>query len=150
MDYTHGDYRESTFCPLLVPLAVAQVSYIGRRQFESRCAVCHGADGGGAEALAHAEADLAALELPPGATLVTISSAGCNALSYLVANPKQVYAAFRAAPSKGQFVDAYVKDRYDFRRHARSATQGECSNTVPKCARNSSCSRAFSCASSTR
>src|SRR6266481_1500779 len=31
------------------------------------------------------EADLAALE--------TISSAGCNALSYLVANPKQVYAA---------------------------------------------------------
>jgi S-adenosylmethionine-diacylglycerol 3-amino-3-carboxypropyl transferase len=39
------------------------------------------------------EADLAALDLPPNATLVTISSAGCNALSYLVANPKQVYAA---------------------------------------------------------
>jgi S-adenosylmethionine-diacylglycerol 3-amino-3-carboxypropyl transferase len=39
------------------------------------------------------EADLAALELAPNATLVTISSAGCNALSYLVANPKQVYAA---------------------------------------------------------
>ncbi|MEA2945873.1 MAG: S-adenosylmethionine-diacylglycerol 3-amino-3-carboxypropyl transferase [Alphaproteobacteria bacterium] len=39
------------------------------------------------------DADLAALELPPNATLVTISSAGCNALSYLVANPKQVYAA---------------------------------------------------------
>jgi len=39
------------------------------------------------------EADLAALELPPNATLVTISSAGCNALSYLVAKPKQIYAA---------------------------------------------------------
>ena len=39
------------------------------------------------------EADLAALELPPSATLVTISSAGCNALSYLLANPKQIYAA---------------------------------------------------------
>jgi S-adenosylmethionine-diacylglycerol 3-amino-3-carboxypropyl transferase len=38
------------------------------------------------------EADLAALELPPNATLVTIASGGCNALSYLVANPKQVYA----------------------------------------------------------
>ena len=35
--------------------------------------------------------------------------------------PKQVYAAFRAAPSKGQFVNSYVRDRYDFRRHARSA-----------------------------
>ena len=35
--------------------------------------------------------------------------------------PKQVYTAFRAAPSKGQFVNAYVRDRYDFRRHARSA-----------------------------
>jgi S-adenosylmethionine-diacylglycerol 3-amino-3-carboxypropyl transferase len=39
------------------------------------------------------EADLAALELPPNATLVTISSAGCNALSYLTASPKQIYAA---------------------------------------------------------
>lgn len=38
------------------------------------------------------EADLEALELPPNATLVTISSGGCNALSYLVAKPKQVYA----------------------------------------------------------
>ena len=35
--------------------------------------------------------------------------------------PKQVYAAFRAAPSKGQFVNAWIKDRYDFRRHVRSA-----------------------------
>jgi hypothetical protein len=32
--------------------------------------------------------------------------------------PKQVYAAFRAAPSKGQFVNEFVKSRYDFRRHA--------------------------------
>jgi len=38
------------------------------------------------------EADLEALELPPNATLVTISSGGCNALSYLVAKPRQVYA----------------------------------------------------------
>ena len=38
------------------------------------------------------EADLEALELAPNATLVTISSGGCNALSYLVAKPKQVYA----------------------------------------------------------
>ena len=38
------------------------------------------------------EADLAALELPPDATVVTISSGGCNALSYLVARPRQVYA----------------------------------------------------------
>jgi hypothetical protein len=35
--------------------------------------------------------------------------------------PKQVCAAFRAAPSKGQFLNAWIKDRYDFRRHARSA-----------------------------
>ena len=35
--------------------------------------------------------------------------------------PKQVYAAFRAAPSKGQFVNQFVKDRFDFSKHARSA-----------------------------
>jgi hypothetical protein len=35
--------------------------------------------------------------------------------------PKQVYSAFRAAASKGQFLNQFVKDRYDFRRHARSA-----------------------------
>jgi hypothetical protein len=35
--------------------------------------------------------------------------------------PKQVYTAFRAAFSKGQFFNAWIKDRYDFRRHARSA-----------------------------
>ena len=38
------------------------------------------------------EADLAALQLPIGATIVTISSGGCNALSYLPAQPAQVYA----------------------------------------------------------
>jgi S-adenosylmethionine-diacylglycerol 3-amino-3-carboxypropyl transferase len=38
------------------------------------------------------EADLAALSLPVGSTIVTISSGGCNALSYLTARPAQVYA----------------------------------------------------------
>ncbi|MDO9561565.1 MAG: BtaA family protein [Bradyrhizobium sp.] len=38
------------------------------------------------------EADLAALRLPVGSTIVTISSGGCNALSYLAARPAQVYA----------------------------------------------------------
>src|ERR1700754_2151223 len=38
------------------------------------------------------EADLAALQLPIGSTIVTISSGGCNALSYLTAKPAQVYA----------------------------------------------------------
>jgi S-adenosylmethionine-diacylglycerol 3-amino-3-carboxypropyl transferase len=38
------------------------------------------------------EADLAALKLPLGSTIVTISSGGCNALSYLTARPAQVYA----------------------------------------------------------
>lgn len=37
-------------------------------------------------------ADLAALQLPLGSTMVTISSGGCNALSYLMARPAQVYA----------------------------------------------------------
>ncbi|MGB9118223.1 DUF3419 family protein [Bradyrhizobium sp.] len=37
-------------------------------------------------------ADLAALRLPLGSTIVTISSGGCNALSYLTAQPAQVYA----------------------------------------------------------
>jgi S-adenosylmethionine-diacylglycerol 3-amino-3-carboxypropyl transferase len=38
------------------------------------------------------EADLAALQLPLASTIVTISSGGCNALSYLSAQPAQVYA----------------------------------------------------------
>ena len=38
------------------------------------------------------EADLAALRLPIGSTIITISSGGCNALSYLTAQPAQVYA----------------------------------------------------------
>jgi S-adenosylmethionine-diacylglycerol 3-amino-3-carboxypropyl transferase len=38
------------------------------------------------------EADLAALRLPEGATIVTISSGGCNALSYLAAKPAHIYA----------------------------------------------------------
>lgn len=38
------------------------------------------------------EADLAALQLPVGSAIVTISSGGCNALSYLTAKPAQVYA----------------------------------------------------------
>src|ERR1700687_3467335 len=38
------------------------------------------------------DADLAALQLPLGSTIVTISSGGCNALSYLTARPAQVYA----------------------------------------------------------
>src|SRR6202158_4109978 len=38
------------------------------------------------------EADLAALRLPVGSTIITLSSGGCNALSYLIARPAQVYA----------------------------------------------------------
>src|ERR1700759_1952865 len=38
------------------------------------------------------EADLAALQLPLGSTIVTIACGGCNALSYLKARPAQVYA----------------------------------------------------------
>src|SRR6202140_513880 len=38
------------------------------------------------------EAHLAALRVPGGSTIVTISSGGCNALSYLTAQPAQVYA----------------------------------------------------------
>ena len=38
------------------------------------------------------EVDLAALELGPSARLVTISSGGCNVLSYLTADPMQIHA----------------------------------------------------------
>ncbi len=65
------------------------------------------------------EADLQALQLPVGSTIVTISSGGCNALSYLTAKPSQIYAVdlneahlsllklklagFRALSDYGQF-----------------------------------------------
>jgi len=32
--------------------------------------------------------------------------------------PGHVYRSFRSAESKGQFFNLFVKDRYDFRRHA--------------------------------
>jgi hypothetical protein len=35
--------------------------------------------------------------------------------------PKAVYTAFRDAFSKGQFFNLWIEDRYDFRRHARTA-----------------------------
>ncbi len=38
------------------------------------------------------EVDMAALEIGPGHTLVTIASGGCNALSYLIADPARVEA----------------------------------------------------------
>jgi S-adenosylmethionine-diacylglycerol 3-amino-3-carboxypropyl transferase len=38
------------------------------------------------------EADLAALQLPAASSIVTISSGGCNALSYLTAKPARVFA----------------------------------------------------------
>jgi len=41
------------------------------------------------------EADVAAMRLPLGATIVAASSTGCNALSYLNAQPAQVYAVDR-------------------------------------------------------
>jgi hypothetical protein len=35
--------------------------------------------------------------------------------------PKSVYSALRAATSKGRFLNMFIKDRYDFRRHAKTA-----------------------------
>jgi hypothetical protein len=32
--------------------------------------------------------------------------------------PIQVYRAFRGANSRGQFLNQFIKNRYDFRRHA--------------------------------
>jgi len=32
--------------------------------------------------------------------------------------PRAVYDAFRAAQSKGTFLNQFIKNRYDFRRHA--------------------------------
>lgn len=41
------------------------------------------------------QADLAALQLPLGSTIVAMSSGGCNVLSYLTAQPAQIYAVDR-------------------------------------------------------
>jgi hypothetical protein len=35
--------------------------------------------------------------------------------------PKHVYSAFKSSFSKGQYFNTWIRDRYDFRRHARSA-----------------------------
>ena len=35
--------------------------------------------------------------------------------------PKSVYSGFRAATSKGRFLNMFVRDRYDFRKHTDSA-----------------------------
>ena len=49
-----------------------------------------------------------------------VAFAGGGAYTYYHV-PRQVYLGFRDAASKGQFFSAWIKDRYDFRRHARSA-----------------------------
>ena len=64
-------------------------------------------------AIEHISYDEAAREL-------RVTFAGGSAYTYYRV-PKQVYAAFRAASSKGRYFNAWIKDRYDFRRHARSA-----------------------------
>lgn len=64
-------------------------------------------------AIQHIDYDEAARELH-------VTFVGGGAYTYYRV-PKQVYAAFRAARSKGQFLNAAIKNRYDFRRHARSA-----------------------------
>jgi hypothetical protein len=35
--------------------------------------------------------------------------------------PKSVYSGLRAATSRGRFLNMFIKNRYDFRRHAKSA-----------------------------
>jgi hypothetical protein len=64
-------------------------------------------------AIEHISYDEAARELH-------VTFVGGGAYTYYQV-PRQVYAAFRAAPSKGQYLNTNIKDRYDFRRHARSA-----------------------------
>ena len=49
-----------------------------------------------------------------------VTFAGGGAYTYYQV-PRQVYAALRAAPSKGQYFNTNIKDRYDFSRHVRSA-----------------------------
>jgi hypothetical protein len=55
-----------------------------------------------------------------GARELHITFAGGGAYTYYEV-PKEVYNAFRASSSKGQYFNLWIKDRYDFRRHARSA-----------------------------
>jgi S-adenosylmethionine-diacylglycerol 3-amino-3-carboxypropyl transferase len=56
-----------------------------------------------------AEADLAALQLLLGSTIVTISSGGCNALSYLTAQPAQVLISTRPiSPSLSSSLPAFA------------------------------------------
>jgi hypothetical protein len=55
-----------------------------------------------------------------GARELHITFAGGGAYTYYEV-PKEVYSAFRASSSKGQYFNLWIKDRYDFRRHARSA-----------------------------
>ena len=49
-----------------------------------------------------------------------VTFAGSGTYTYYQV-PKPVYNAFRTAVSRGQFFNAWIRDRYDFRRHARSA-----------------------------
>ena len=49
-----------------------------------------------------------------------VTFVGSGAYTYYQV-PKQVYNAFREAFSKGAFFNAWIRDRYDFRRHARTA-----------------------------
>jgi hypothetical protein len=35
--------------------------------------------------------------------------------------PKSVYAGLRSATSRGRYLNLFIKDRYDFRRHEKSA-----------------------------
>ena len=64
-------------------------------------------------ALEHIGYDEAARELH-------VTFVGSGAYTYYQV-PKQVYSAFRKAFSKGEFFNAWIRDRYDFRRHARTA-----------------------------
>ena len=55
-----------------------------------------------------------------GAHELHVTFVGGEAYTYYQV-PKHVYTAFRAASSKGQYFNLWIKDRYDFRRHAHSA-----------------------------
>jgi hypothetical protein len=55
-----------------------------------------------------------------GACELHITFVGGGAYTYYQV-PKHVYTAFRAAVSKGEYFNLWIRDRYDFRRHARSA-----------------------------